>query len=82
MALIIFPSIIHFRTLIIYRDIILYYIIFFLKGKRNTSHAGMEEELRVKEKRIKLDEEARQLGVLLESKFRSAEVAEQPRRVQ
>ena len=42
----------------------------------------MEEELRVKEKRIKLDEEARQLGVLLESEFRSAEVAEQPRRVQ
>ena len=39
----------------------------------------MEEELRVKEKRIKLDEEARQLGVLLESKFRLAEVAEQPR---
>ena len=79
MALIIFPSIIHFRTLIIYRDIILYFL---KKAKRNTSHAGTEEELRVKEKRIKLDEEARQLGVLLESKFRSAEVAEQPRRVQ
>ena len=42
----------------------------------------MEEELRVKEKRIKLDEEARQLGVLLESEFRSAEVAEQPHRIQ
>ena len=79
MALFIFPSIIHFRTLIIYRDIILYFIIFFKKGKRNISQAGMEEELRVKEKRIKLDEEARQLGVLLESKFRLAEVAEQPR---
>lgn len=29
----------------------------------------MEDELRVKEKRLKLDEEARQLGVLLESEM-------------
>ena len=42
----------------------------------------MEEELKVKEKRLKLDEEAKQLGLLLESEFRSVEVAEQPRRVQ
>ena len=42
----------------------------------------MEDELRVKEKRLTLDEEARQLGVLLESEFRSAEVAKQPHRVQ
>ena len=42
----------------------------------------MEEELKVKEKRLKLDEEAKQLGLLLESEFRSVEVAEQPRQVQ
>ena len=50
--------------------------------KRTTSQAEMEEELRVEEKRLKLDEEAKQLGLLLESEFRSVEVAEQPRRVQ
>nr|POE52453.1 hypothetical protein CFP56_74008 [Quercus suber] len=38
--------------------------------KRTTNQAGMEDELSVKEKMLKLDEEARQLGVLLESEFR------------
>ena len=50
--------------------------------KRNTSQAGMDEEIRVLEKRIKLDEEARHLGVLLKSEFKLVEVVEQPRRVQ
>ena len=50
--------------------------------KRNTSQAGMDEEIRVLEKRIKLDEEVRHLGVLLKSEFKLVEVVEQPRRVQ
>nr|POE64446.1 hypothetical protein CFP56_35005 [Quercus suber] len=50
--------------------------------KRTTNQAGMEDELSVKEKMLKLDEEARQLGVLLESEFRSVEVVEQPHQVQ
>ena len=42
----------------------------------------MDEEIRVLEKRIKLDEEVRHLGVLLKSEFKLVEVVEQPRRVQ
>ena len=47
--------------------------------KQKLNQAAEEEQLGEKEKKFKVDEEAKKLGMLLASKFGLAEVAGQPR---